>query len=125
MEYFQKFYSSIRCSDISWVMNKIQQSDTFHRINVTQPFGLTLDYDLNMLILTYRTKRSIQQRKVTININGKKKLFTKTNAQPISYHEKVYYVDINPSISTSSYYHYSFHTTSSCIIDMPFSECDS
>ncbi|CAF3470655.1 unnamed protein product, partial [Rotaria sp. Silwood2] len=115
---------SICCSDISWLMNKIQQSNTFHAINITQPVGLALDYDLNMLILTYGSRRSIQQREATINMTGKRNLFTKTNAQPISYHEGVYYVGINPSAPTSSYYFYSYYTNLSRIFDMPFPEGD-
>ncbi|CAF2729532.1 unnamed protein product [Rotaria sp. Silwood2] len=115
---------SICCSDISWLINKIQQSNTFHKVNITQPVGLALDYDLNMLILTYGSRRSIQQREATINMTGKKSLFTKTNAQPISYHDRVYYVGINPSISTSSYYFYTYNTTLSRIFDMPVPEGD-
>ncbi|CAF1234231.1 unnamed protein product [Rotaria sp. Silwood1] len=115
---------SICCSDISWLINKIQQSDTFHNINITQPVGLALDYDLNMLIVTDGSRRSIQQREATINMTSKKNLFTKTNAQPISYHEGVYYIGINPPISTSSYYLYSYNTSLSRIFDMPFPEGD-
>ena len=78
-------------------MNQIQQSNTFRNTTVSNPIGLAFDSDLNKLVVTYGTSpRFFQQRGLTGNMTGGKNSIVKTNSQPISYHEGVYYVGINP-----------------------------
>jgi hypothetical protein len=87
---------SICCAEISWVMNKIQLSNTFRNATITKPVGLALDNDLSKLIVTFWNTRSMQQRELTHNMTDGRSLFVKTNSQPISYHDGLYYVGINP-----------------------------
>ncbi|UJR32256.1 hypothetical protein I4U23_019721 [Adineta vaga] len=115
---------SICCSDIAWLMNNIQQSDTFRSVNVTKPVGLALDTDLKKLLVTYGNTRSIQQRNLTGSMAGGRTVFSKTNAQPITYNEGYYYVGINPPAASSSYNFYIYYINLTRIYDLPFPEGD-
>ncbi|CAF1331710.1 unnamed protein product [Adineta ricciae] len=116
--------TSICCSDIFWLMNNIQASASFTNITITKPVGLTLDNSLNKLIITYGNTRSIQQRDANVSMSGSKTLFSKTNAQPITYNAGFYFVGINPPAASSSNYYYVYNTSLTRILDLPFPQGD-
>ena len=69
-ENFLHQIQSICCFDLPWLMNQIQQPNTFRNTTITTPFGLALDNDLNKLIVTFGRPRLIQFRGLTGNMAG-------------------------------------------------------
>jgi hypothetical protein len=68
------------------------ESNTLQTVKATKSVDLTLDPDLNILIVIYRnSSTSIQQKDVTANMSGSTNTFTKKTAQPASYHAGFYY----------------------------------
>lgn len=113
---------SICCGDLSWLLNKIQDPSTFHQANVTLPVGLALDTDLDTLLVAYGSRKSLQLRDTTGNMTGRKSLFAKTDARPITYHDELYFIGLNPSTTATTYYFYVYNQTLSRMIDLPFPE---
>lgn len=100
-------------------MNQIQQADTFRNTVVLSPVGLTIDTDLNILITIYsNSSKSMQQRYLTGNMTGRKTQFTISNAQPITYHQGIYYIGINRTNKISSNYLYRYSSNFSNMNDM-------
>ncbi|CAF1502879.1 unnamed protein product [Rotaria magnacalcarata] len=115
---------SICCSDISWLLYKIQLSNTFNSVIVTQPVGLVLNADLNLFAIISGNERSIQLREASKKMTGKQFTSTETNAQPISYHDGIYFVGTNPSSSATLYNFYSYDANLTQLPDMYFPEGD-
>jgi hypothetical protein len=60
----------------------------------------------------------MQQKELVGNMIGRDNSFTKgKNAQPISYHQGVYYIDINRTASTLSNRLYTYNTNFSSVDD--------
>jgi hypothetical protein len=96
------------CADVSWVISQIQQSNTFRNYSTAQPLALTLDTDRNLLIVIRGVNSSfaLQPRDLTVNMTLKANGFIKKDAQPVSYHQGLYYIGItrtNASLSNTLY----------------------
>ncbi|CAF3532059.1 unnamed protein product [Rotaria socialis] len=115
---------SICCSDISWLLYKIQLSDTFNSVNVTQPVGLALNADLNVFAITYGIERSIQMREASKSMTAKQNTLAGANAQPISYHDGIYFAGINPPTRANPFNFYEYDSTLALLTAMDFSEGD-
>ncbi|CAF3412023.1 unnamed protein product [Rotaria socialis] len=86
------YYMTSSSSSAIYILNK----DTFNSVNVTQPVGLALNADLNVFAITYGIERSIQLREASKSMTAKQNTLAGANAQPISYHDGIYFAGINP-----------------------------
>ena len=113
--------TSICCADLSWLMTQIQQSYTFRSVQVTFPAGLALDTDFSAFALTYGNNTgSLQRRTLAGNMTGTVTQLVKKDAQPVSYHQDLYYVGVNPPALSGPHYFFIYNRSINRVWNMSF-----
>ncbi|CAM4877679.1 unnamed protein product [Rotaria socialis] len=112
------YYMTSSSSSAIYILNK----DTFNSVNVTQPVGLALNADLNVFAITYGIERSIQLREASKSMTAKQNTLAGANAQPISYHDGIYFAGINPPTRANPFNFYEYDSTLAPLTAMDFSE---
>ncbi|CAF3581690.1 unnamed protein product [Rotaria socialis] len=91
---------------------------------LNKPVGLALNADLNVFAITYGIERSIQLREASKSMTAKQNTLAGANAQPISYHDGIYFAGINPPTRANPFNFYEYDSTLAPLTAMDFSEGD-